>query len=140
MSSQNMGCHRTSPLIRALNSYLTSSTPSENCFRWSSISPQDIIQKAMARPNAVGRIMISYLTHLDMEYWGMECCGMSGATTSQYWAGFYVKNDITFIFISTLEEEIRKMPDICLHLITPSLFHVTRLYIYLLIGLDETST
>jgi len=74
----------------------------------------------------VGRIMISYLTCLDMEYWGMECCGMSGETTSHNWAGFYVKNDITFIFISTLEEEIRKMPDICLHLITPSLFHVTR--------------
>src|SRR5260370_3975318 len=80
----------------------------------------------------VGGIMISYLTHLDMEYWGRECCGMSGATTSQYWAGSYMKNDITFIFISILEEEIRKMPDICLHLITPSflitpsLFHATR--------------
>src|SRR5260370_17557330 len=84
---------------------------------------------AFESPNGitiVGRIMISYLTHLDMEYWGRECCGMSGATTSQYRAGFYVKNDITFIFISTLEEEIRKMPDTCLHLITPSLFHATR--------------
>src|SRR5260370_23998647 len=88
----------------------------------------------------VGGIMISYLTHLDMEYWGRECCGMSGATTSQYWAGFYVKNDITFIFISTLEEEIRKMPDICLHLITPSLFHATRRYTCLWKGPDETST
>src|SRR6266478_604792 len=76
--------------------------------------------------DVVGGIMISYLTHLDMEYWGRECCGMSGVTTSQYWAGFYVKNDIIFIFISMLEEEIRKIPDICLHLITPSLFHVTR--------------
>ena len=43
-----------------------------------------------------------------------------------YWAGFYVKNDVTFIFISMLEEEIWKMPDICLHLITPSLFHTKR--------------
>src|SRR5260370_244365 len=77
-------------------------------------------------PGGVGGIMISYLTHLDMEYWGMECCGMSGATTSHNWAGFYVKNDITFIFISMLEEEIWKMPDICLHLITPSLFHAAR--------------
>src|SRR5260370_4248022 len=40
-----------SPLIRAPNSYLTSSAPSANCFRWSSISPQDIIQKAMAKLN-----------------------------------------------------------------------------------------
>src|SRR5260370_29915597 len=89
---------------------------------------------------AVGGIMISYLTCLDMEYWGMECCGMSGATTSHNWAGFYVKNDVTFIFILALEEEIRKMPDICLRLITPSLFHVTRWYIYLWKGLDEKST
>src|SRR5260370_41269057 len=88
----------------------------------------------------VGRIMISYLTHLDMEYWGMECCGMSGVTTSQYWAGFYVKNDIAFIFISMLEEEIRKMLDICLHLINPSLFHAARWIIYLWKGLDDTST
>src|SRR6266478_2591640 len=89
---------------------------------------------------AVGRIMISYLTCLDMEYWGRECCGMSGATTSQYWAGFYMKNDVTFIFISMLEEEIWKMPDICLHLITPSLFHAARRITYIWKGLDETST
>src|SRR5260370_33071462 len=50
-SSRNMGCHCMSPLIRAPNSYLTSSTPLANCFRWSSISPQDIIQKVMAKPN-----------------------------------------------------------------------------------------
>src|SRR5260370_21087562 len=102
--------------------------------RWVAISPS---QPSILRhthkglfpgsgSGVVGGIMISYLTHLDMEYWGMECCGMSGVTTSHNWAGFYVKNDITFIFISTLEEEIRKMPDICLHLITPSLFHTTR--------------
>src|SRR5260370_26046459 len=40
--------------------------------------------------DSVGRIMISYLTHLDMEYWGMECCGMRGATTSHNCAVFYV--------------------------------------------------
>src|SRR6266850_799860 len=91
----------------------------------------DVVDDPSKSHNGVGGIMISYLTRLDMEYWGRECCGMSGATTSQYWAGFYVKNDVTFIFISTLEEEIRKMPDICLHLITPSLFHAARwIYIY----------
>src|SRR5260370_38192031 len=47
--------------------------------------------------NGVGGIMISYLTCLDMEYWGMGCCGMSGATISHSWAGFYVKNDVTYL-------------------------------------------
>ena len=51
-----------------------------------------------------------------------------------------MQNDnITFIFIPTLEEEIQKMPDICLCLIIPSLFHDPRSIVYQWKGLDETS-
>src|SRR5260370_42615680 len=44
------------------------------------------------------------------------------------------------LFILALEDTIRKRPNICLRLITPSLFHVTTWYTCLWKGPDETST
>ena len=54
-------------------------------------------------------------------------------------AHFYDQNGVTFIFILALEEKIQKMPDICLCLITPSLFHITTWYTCLWKGLDKMS-